>query len=137
MAASPVIEEAPASSIVYCSQYRMEDHEWQNGLLPGHEKVGGWLRDVQAAYASDGPPPYPTPPGAPRKDQHVSISENGRDRPRRRRSQPLTRIKNGNLYVHKDYAGRLPLCCNVTGLMSQDSMRAVRTTFTRAIPRGT
>ena len=28
----------------------------------------------------------------------------------------MTRIKNWHLYVHKDYEGRLPLCCYVTGL---------------------
>ena len=55
MAARPVIEKAPASSIVYCSQYKMEDYEQQNGSLPRHDKarVGSWLCDVQAAYASD------------------------------------------------------------------------------------
>ena len=34
---------------------RMEEYELQNGPLPGDEKVGGWLRDVQAAYESNGP----------------------------------------------------------------------------------
>ena len=81
MAARPVIEEAPASSIVYCSQYRREDYERQNGPLPRHERVGGWLRDVQAAYSSGGSSPYPTLPSAPRKDEYVSDSEYGRDRP--------------------------------------------------------
>ena len=57
-AANPVIEEAPASPMVYCSQYRMEAYERRNEPL--HQKVGGWLRDLQAAYASDGPSPYPT-----------------------------------------------------------------------------
>jgi len=101
----------------------MEEYERQNGPLPGRDKVGGWLRAVQAARESDGPSPYPTPPAAPPKDQYVSESEQyasdseyDRPRRRRRRSQPLTRIKNGHLYVHKDYEGRLPLCCYVTGL---------------------
>ena len=78
-AASPVIEEAPALPMVYFSQFRMEAYERQNEPL--HQKVGGWLRDLQAAYASDGPPPYPTPPSAPRKDQYVSDSDSeyGRD----------------------------------------------------------
>ena len=42
-AASPVVEEAPASPIVHCSesQYSMKDYERQNGPLPGHYKVGG------------------------------------------------------------------------------------------------
>ena len=53
---------------------------------------------------------------APSKDQYVSDSVDDRPRRRRRRSQPLTCIKNGLLYVHKDYEGRLPLCCYVTGL---------------------
>ena len=53
----------------------MEDHERQNGPLPGHKKVGSWLRDAQAAYASDGPSPYSTPPDDPRKDQYVSDSD--------------------------------------------------------------
>ena len=79
MTARPFIEEAPASSIVYCSQYRMEDYE-----RPWHKQAGSWLRDVQAAYASDGPSPDPTPPGAQRKDQYVSDSDSdseyGRDR---------------------------------------------------------
>ena len=73
MTALSVVEKAVASSIVYCSQYRMEDYELQNGPLPGHEKVGGWLRDVQAAYASDRPSPYPTPPGAARHSAQGSI----------------------------------------------------------------
>ena len=54
-ATCPVVEEAPASPIVHCSQYRMEVYELQNGPLPGHEKVDSWLRDIQAAYESDGP----------------------------------------------------------------------------------
>ena len=31
---------APASPVVYCSQYRMEEYERQIGPLPGNEKVG-------------------------------------------------------------------------------------------------
>ena len=50
----------------------MKAYQLQNGPL--HQKVGSWLRDMQSAYASDGSP-YPTPPGAPRKDQHVSDSD--------------------------------------------------------------
>ena len=96
----------------------MEEYERQNGPPPGHEKVGGWLRSVGAACESDGPSPYPTPPAAPRKDQYVPESDSEYDRRRRRsrRSQPMTRIKDGELYVRKDYEGRLPLCCYVTGL---------------------
>ena len=99
------------SPVVYCSQYRMEEYKLQNGSMPGNEKVGDWLR-------ANGPSPYPSPPAAPPKDQYVSDSEREDERPRRRRrqSQPLTLIKDGELYVHKDYTGRLPLCCYVTGL---------------------
>ena len=43
MAARTVIEEAPASSIIYCSQYRMDDYKRQNGPLLGHKKVESWL----------------------------------------------------------------------------------------------
>ena len=87
----------------------MEDHERQNGQLPGHDKVRGWLRDASC---------YPTPPAAPRKDQYVSESDSdyGRQRRRRQRSPPATRIKHGVLHVHKDYEGRLPLCYYDTGL---------------------
>ena len=56
---------------------------------------------------------------------------------RRRRLPPLTRFKNGDLYVHMAYEGWLLHCCYVSKLMSLDSMRAVHMTFTRAIPRGT
>jgi len=125
-AASPAAEEPPASPVVYCSQYRMAEYERQNGPLPDHDKVDGWLRAVQAAHESDGQ----TPPAAPPKNQYVSDADSEDDsqyvsdadsvderrRRRRRPSQPVTRIKNGNLYVHKDYTGRLPLCCYVTGL---------------------
>jgi len=49
-------------------------------------------------------------PAAPRKDQFVSES----DRPRR--SQPVARVQDGTLYVHKKYEGRLPICYYDTGL---------------------
>ena len=39
LAPSPVVEEAPASPIVHCSQYRMEEYERQSGQLPRHDKV--------------------------------------------------------------------------------------------------
>ena len=50
-AASPVVKEAQASPIIYCSQSRMEEYERQNWPLHRHEKVGGWLCEVQAAYS--------------------------------------------------------------------------------------
>jgi len=118
----PVLEEALASPAVYCSQYRMEELERQ---LPGNEKVVDWFRDVQAAHASDGPSspsaerlPYPTPPAAPRKDQYVTDSESEFELPRRRRrrSPPAALLRNGQLFVHKEYEGRLPLCYYATGL---------------------
>ena len=53
-----------------CSHCRISEDERQNWPLPEHEKVGGWLRDVQAEYGSesDGLLSYPTPPAASRKD---------------------------------------------------------------------
>ena len=45
-----------------------------------------------------------------------SDTEYGRSCQTLRRSPPVTRIKNGKLYVHKDYEGRLPLCYYATGL---------------------
>ena len=47
----------------------MEEYERQNGPLPWHEKVDGWLSNIQAPYESHGPSFYPTPPAAPRKDK--------------------------------------------------------------------
>lgn len=75
MAAGPVVEETQVSPIVSCSQYRMEKYERQNGPLQGHETVGCWLRDVQTAYASDGPSHHPAPPGAQHYDQYISDSD--------------------------------------------------------------
>jgi hypothetical protein len=100
-AASPVVDEASASPIVHCSQYRVEEYERQNGPLSGHE-----------------PHDKLTVPAAPCKDQYVSDSDSeyGRPRRRRRRSPPITRVQDGVLYVHKDYEGRLPLCYYDTGL---------------------
>ena len=100
-AASPVVDEASASPIVHCSQYRVEEYERQNGPLSGHDKL--------------------TVPAAPRKDQYVSDSDSdseyGRPRRRRlRRSSPMTRVQDGELYVHKNFEGRLPLCYYDTGL---------------------
>ena len=121
----PPVPVSPASPVVYCSQYRMVEYERQNGPLPGNENVGKWLRNVQTAYSSDGPAAVspltrnaepslnPTRPVAPRKDQYVPDSEDGR---RRRRSPQAMLFKDGQLLVHKDYEGRLPLCYYSTGL---------------------
>ena len=48
----------------------------------------------------------------------MSDSDSEYDRPRwtSRLSPQATRIKNGELYVHKDYEGRFLLCFSVTGL---------------------
>ena len=79
--ANIVDEEAPvpASPVIYCSQYRMEEYERENGPLPGNEKVGEWLHDVETAYlpaaSSPGNSLKPTLPTAPRKDQYVADSE--------------------------------------------------------------
>ena len=74
--------------------------------------------------AASPPPRSPSPeraaspvvavPAAPRKDQYVTESESVYCRPRR--SQPATRIQDGELYVHKNYEGRLPICYYDTGL---------------------
>ena len=117
-AASPVVGKAPASPIVHCSQYRMEEYERQNGPIPGHNMVSDWLRNVQAAYEFDGQASYSTPPAAPRKDQYISDSDSEYGRPPRgrQRSPPVTLIKDGVLHVRKDYEGTLPLCYYDTGL---------------------
>ena len=84
--ASPVIEEAPASPMVYRSQYRIEAYGRINTSRTRTRTLG------------------------------VPVSRRDCPCQRRRRSPPLTCIKNGDLYVHKDYEGRLHLCCYVTGL---------------------
>ena len=97
----------------------MEENMRQIGSLPWHEeKVSDWLCNVQSGYTPDDLSPYPTPPAAPRKDQYVSDSDSeyGRPRRRRQRSPPLALLKNGQLFVHKDYENRLPLCYYATGL---------------------
>ena len=124
---SPVVEESPASPIVHCSQYRLEEYERQNGPVTGrecHERVGGWLRDVQAANASNGRSPpsvdlsYSTLLAAQPKDQYVTDSESeySSTRQHSRRLPQATLFRNGQLLVHKDYDDRLPLCYYATGL---------------------
>jgi len=91
--ANIVDEEAPfpASPVIYCSQYRMEEYERENGPLPGNEKVGEWLHTVETAYlpaaSSQGNGLKPTLPAAPPKDQYVTDSES----PSASRSQPPVR----------------------------------------------
>ena len=121
--------------MAYYSQYRIKAYEQQNGLL--HQKVGSWLRDVQAAYASDWPSPYRRRPALSARitsrTRTRSTAVTDTDCPRRQRqrrqsrqsSPPLTRIKNEDLYVLKGYKGLLPFVA-----MSHDAMRAV----TRLLP---
>ena len=118
---SPVVEKTPVSPIVHCSQYRLEQYERQNGPLTGYEKVGDWLRDVQAAYASDGPSPC-QPQAAPRnlKDRYTLEYD---DAERRRQSAQAALFRNGELFVHKDYEDRLPLCNYATGLKGRPTRR--------------
>ena len=64
-----------------------------------------------AAYESDGPSTYPTPPAAPRKDLCVSDSDSDSEygHPRRRRpSPPDTRIKNAG-HRRRLLASRTPV----------------------------
>ena len=80
-AANIADEEAPlpASPVIYCSQYRMEEYERENGPLPGNEMVGEWLHNVETAYSpaasSQGNGLNPTLPAAPPKDKYVTDSE--------------------------------------------------------------
>jgi hypothetical protein len=37
----------PASSIIYCSQYRIEEYKQEKGPLPGNEKISEWLHNVE------------------------------------------------------------------------------------------
>ena len=116
--ASHVGDQVDASAIARSSLYTTEEN-MRIGPLPGHEvKIRDWLRNVKSGYTPDDLSPYPTPPAAPRKDQYVSDSDSeyGRPRRRRQRSPPLALLKNGQLFVRKDYEGRLPLCYYATGL---------------------
>jgi len=115
---SPV---SPASPAIYCSQYRLEEYERQNGPPAGYEKVGGWLRDVKAANESEGPEPprdrYPTPPAAPRKDQYVEDTYSDRsDSFPRARVPPAHLFRDGRLMFHNTYQGRRPFTFVDTGL---------------------
>ena len=98
----------------------MKEYERQNGPLLGHKKVGGWLRDVQAAYESDGPSyqPYPQPSARIKTSRTRTRSTavrccdgHWRSALGLRRSPLVSRIKNAVLYVlnllHKDYEGYL------------------------------
>ena len=107
-------------------------------------KVCGWFRNVQAPYWSDRlrravvlqTLSQRTPPLSKRiKYVSDSDSEYGRLHLRRRHSPPVTRIKNAELYVHKDYEGLIYVHKDYEGLivtMPQDSTRAAHTTVTCA-----
>ena len=59
---------------------------------------------------------YPTPPAAPHKDQYISESDLESYFASPSDSPPSALFRNGELYVHKDYKGRFPLCHYATGL---------------------
>ena len=94
---------------IYCSQHRVIEYEQEHGPLPGHEKVGDWLRDVQEAfrYPSDSEGPsslredqYPVAPAAPRKDQYVPDTDT---------EFPDDYVfRDGQLMFHKRCQGRRP-----------------------------
>ena len=102
-AASPVSEEAPSRSAspgIYCSQLRQQQCE----------------EAIRRPVAKEAESRYPTPPGAPRKDQYISELDLESDCASPSESPPSAIFRNGKLYVHKDYKGRLPLCHYATGL---------------------
>ena len=86
----------------------MKEDERQNGPLPGHDKVRGWLRNGRLTQRR--------PPPRARINTSRSRTRSTPVRRRRRRSPPVTRIKHGVLHVHKDYEGLLPVCYYDTGL---------------------
>jgi hypothetical protein len=130
-AGSDLVEESPPSIFHDLFQKSLEEHEQRNGPLPGHEQVGGWLRDMQAANASDGPLSpqpsdgpslphlYPAPPAAPRKDDYVPDSGSNSecsDNCQWPRSPPAYIFRDGQVMVHKSYQGRTPFTFVDTGL---------------------
>ena len=127
--ANIVDEEAPvpASPVIYCSQYRMEEYERENGPLSGNEKVGEWIHNVETESPSASPPPvgpvrYPTPPAAPPKDDYIPESDSecsknyGQTRQCRRRAPPAYIFRDGQLMFHKMYQGRQPFTFVDTGM---------------------
>ena len=104
-AASPVVEEAPASPIVHCSQYRMEECKLQNKPLPGHDKVDCWLRDIQAAYKWGGivlpNATRSTAPGSIRLGLGLRARPSALGQPAI--AAGYAHQEYGALYVHKDY----------------------------------
>ena len=111
-------EESPPSTFPDLSQNRLEEHEQRHRPLSGDEQVGGWMSDLHAANASDGPSSphrYPTPPAAPRKDDYIpdseteSVSDSERsDKRQRPRAPPAYIFRDGQLMFHKAYQGRMP-----------------------------
>jgi hypothetical protein len=110
------------------SQRILEEHEQRYRPLPGHEKVDGWLRYVQAANASASSPAspsqvrYPTPPAAPPKDGYIqeSSSECSNNYDQRQHRRPCTPpayiFRDGQHMFHKMYQGRQPFTFVDTGL---------------------
>jgi hypothetical protein len=125
-------KESPPSTFPDLTQSSLEEHVQRHGPLPGHEQVGGWMRDVQAANASDAwrstpqqsygpssPHLYPTPPAAPPKDDYIPDSESDSecsDNCQRPRAPPAYIFRDGQVMVHKSYQGRTPITFVDTGL---------------------
>ena len=100
---------SPESPVVYCSQYRVVQHAQQNGPPPVAVAVG-WLCDASDGPSSPPPARYPTPPAAPRKDQHIQNSDSEcSDNCDRLRAPPAAYLfRDGGLLFHKTYQGRRP-----------------------------
>ena len=94
--------DAPSrsSSPIICSQLRQQQCE----------------EAIRRRGAEEAESRYPTPPAAPRKDQYISESDLESDCVSPSQSLPSALFRNGKLYVHKDYEGRIPLCHYATGL---------------------
>ena len=89
-----------ASPGICCSQFRQQQYE----------------EAIRRRVAEEAESRYPTPPAAPRKDQYISESDLESDCVSPSQSPPSALFRNGKLYVHKDYKGRIPLCHYATGL---------------------
>ena len=97
-------ESNPASPTVYCSQFRLQQYQEQRERSP-----------------NDSPSisPYPTPPQAPRKDQHIwpttsdSVSDCAEPYVGARAAKVFHR---GQLHIHKAYTGPEPVAYVDTGL---------------------
>ena len=88
---SDAAPSCPESPEICCSQLRLQEYEEQNEFSR-----------------------YPTPPDAPRKDQHISESELEAESLRRR--PPAKVFSNGKLMYHKTYKGPEPIAYVDTGV---------------------